>query len=97
MDIASNYAGTTLGISQTLANSCGFIVPVVVGAIVTNEVYDLLVQHASYILTLFLFLKQSLKQWQTIFFISAGIYLAVNVVYLVFGSGEEQSWNKRTE
>lgn len=41
--------------------------------------------------------KQSLKQWQTIFFISAGVYLAVNLVYLVFGSGEEQSWNKRTD
>ena len=38
MDIASNYAGTVMGVSNTIANTCGFIVPAVVGAIVTNEV-----------------------------------------------------------
>ena len=38
IDVASNFAGSLMGISQTVANSCGFIVPAVVGLIVTNEV-----------------------------------------------------------
>lgn len=42
IDVTSNFAGSLMGVSQTVANSCGFIVPAVVGAIVTNEVYKLI-------------------------------------------------------
>uniref|UniRef100_H2ZN02 Major facilitator superfamily (MFS) profile domain-containing protein n=1 Tax=Ciona savignyi TaxID=51511 RepID=H2ZN02_CIOSA len=34
----------------------------------------------------------SVTQWQTVFWISAAIYLTGAIVYLLFGSGEEQSW-----
>ena len=33
-------------------------------------------------------------QWRTIFFISAGFYLIGNLFYVIFGTGEEQPWNK---
>ncbi|XP_078491658.1 sialin-like [Ciona intestinalis] len=36
----------------------------------------------------------SLTQWQTVFWISAAIYIAGALVYLVFGSATEQSWAK---
>ncbi len=38
IDIASNFGGTLMGITNTFANTCGVIVPAVVGAIVTDEV-----------------------------------------------------------
>jgi len=29
-----------------------------------------------------------------VFFLSAGMYIAGNIFYLIFGTGEEQPWNK---
>jgi hypothetical protein len=37
-----------------------------------------------------------LAQWQTVVFLLAGIYIATNAFYLIFGTGIEQSWNKLT-
>lgn len=42
-------------------------------------------------------MKESLKEWQTIFLISAGIYIAANIFYLIFGTGVEQPWNRVSE
>ena len=36
----------------------------------------------------------SLAQWQTVFFLSAGIYAATDLFYVIFGTGVEQPWNK---
>ncbi len=38
MDVASNFAGSMMGITNCVAQVCGFVVPAVVGAIVTDEV-----------------------------------------------------------
>ena len=43
---------------------------------------------------LILYKQGSLAQWQTVFFMSAGIYLVTDVFYVIFGTGVEQSWNK---
>ncbi|KAF5293592.1 hypothetical protein FQA39_LY03077 [Lamprigera yunnana] len=37
--------------------------------------------------------EEDAMQWATVFYISAGIYLASNTFYLIFGSGEIQKWN----
>ncbi|XP_071109828.1 sialin-like [Haliotis cracherodii] len=34
------------------------------------------------------------EQWQRVFFLTAGIVMAADVVFLVFGSGKEQDWAK---
>jgi len=34
------------------------------------------------------------EQWQVIFFISAAIYAFGSIIFLLFGSGDEQKWNK---
>ena len=35
-----------------------------------------------------------LSQWQTMFYIAAGIYAGTNLFYVIFGTGVEQPWNK---
>lgn len=32
-------------------------------------------------------------QWQIVFFIAAGIYIASATFYILFGSGERQAWD----
>ena len=34
-----------------------------------------------------------MSQWQQVFFLSAGIYAATNLFYVIFATAEEQSWN----
>ena len=35
-----------------------------------------------------------MSQWQTVFFLSAGIYFSTDLFYVIFGTGVEQPWNK---
>lgn len=74
IDIASNYAGTMMGVTNCVASICGFLAPYVVNLIVTES--------------------GSIDQWQTVFFLSAGIYALTNLFYVIFGTGVEQPWNK---
>jgi len=37
------------------------------------------------------------KQWNIIFYTIVGILVFEAVVYLIFGSGEEQSWNRSND
>ena len=39
-----------------------------------------------------LYFQSSVKQWQKVFFISAGIYGIGALVYAIFGSGKKQPW-----
>ncbi|XP_069676543.1 putative inorganic phosphate cotransporter isoform X1 [Periplaneta americana] len=38
--------------------------------------------------------KQTLSQWAIVFYMSAAIYLATWTLYMLFGSADEQPWNK---
>ncbi len=38
--------------------------------------------------------QQDREHWQTVFFISAAVYVFGNSVFVWFASGTEQSWNK---
>ena len=40
----------------------------------------------------FYFPQQTQEQWQTVFFICAGVYTFGTLVYVMFGSGELQPW-----
>lgn len=41
--------------------------------------------------------SQTFEQWKWVFWILVGIYLFAGVVYLLFGTGELQSWNQVPE
>ena len=38
MDLSPNYAGTLMGITNTMANIAGFVTPYVVGSIIEGNV-----------------------------------------------------------
>lgn len=38
--------------------------------------------------------QRSQSEWQTVFFICAGVYMFSNIFYVIFASGEEQEWSK---
>jgi len=36
-------------------------------------------------------------EWQMVFFLAAGIYAAGAIIFVIFGSGEPQSWTETSE
>jgi hypothetical protein len=90
-----------MGVTNCVASICGFLAPYIVNLIVTESVIastfitNMLFRNLFWILNNFWWLLQgSLDQWQTVFFLSAGIYAATNLFYVVFSTGVEQPWNK---
>jgi len=75
IDIANNYAGTLIALTNTVATIPGFVVPVFVGALTHHE--------------------NTVEIWRLIFGITAGTYAVEVIVFTLFGSGEEQEWNKQ--
>lgn len=94
VDIASNYAGTLLALTNSFATIPGFIVPVFVGELTHGNV-QIIDKCNSYQLFMFNYLQQSLLQWQIIFFTTAGIFCVECIVYTLLGSGVEQPWNRK--
>lgn len=75
IDIAPNYAGTLMAITNTSATLPGIIVPVFVGVMTHGN--------------------QTIGAWRVIFFVTIGLYVIEILAYMIFGSGEEQSWNRQ--
>lgn len=77
IDIAPNFAGTLMAITNTFATIPGIVVPIFVGYLTHGN--------------------QTIEAWRIIFFVTIGLYVLEIVAYTLFGSGEEQSWNKPEE
>ncbi|KAJ2945477.1 hypothetical protein O0L34_g289 [Tuta absoluta] len=73
IDIAPNFAGTLMAITNTIATIPGIVVPIFVGVLTHGN--------------------QTISAWRVIFFVTIGLYAIEIVVYTLFGSGEQQSWN----
>jgi uncharacterized membrane protein len=43
---------------------------------------------------LFVILQQTLQQWQYLFYISIGVVTVPYITFLIYGSVEEQPWNR---
>lgn len=74
IDIAPNYAGTLVAVTNTVATIPGITVPMFVSALTKED--------------------DSIHSWRIIFWVTVGLYLIEFIVYTIFGSGEEQKWNK---
>ncbi|KAJ8916857.1 hypothetical protein NQ315_005864 [Exocentrus adspersus] len=74
IDIAPNFAGTLMAVTNTVATIPGITVPIFVGALTTAD--------------------HSIGAWRIIFWTTVALYVIEIVVYMMFGSGEEQPWNK---
>ena len=73
-DIASNYAGVLMGMSNMAATIPGFVIPALVGGL-THGV-------------------PGLGPWHLLFYGTAVILVIECIVFMVFGTSEEQEWNK---
>ncbi|TMW54799.1 hypothetical protein DOY81_000032 [Sarcophaga bullata] len=74
IDIAPNYAGTLVALTNTVATLPGIIVPIFVGFMTKGN--------------------QTIGAWRVIFFVTIVLFIIEFLVFVIFGSGEEQSWNK---
>lgn len=74
IDIAPNYAGTLVALTNTAATLPGIIVPLFVGYITKGN--------------------QTISAWRVIYGVTIVLFAVEFIVFTIFGSGEEQSWNK---
>lgn len=74
IDIAPNFAGTLMALTNTAATIGGIFVPIFVGIVTQGN--------------------QTIEAWRTIFFVTIALYVIEIIAYTIFGSGEEQPWNR---
>ncbi|XP_055386285.1 sialin [Condylostylus longicornis] len=74
IDIAPNFAGTLVALTNTVATLPGIIVPIFVGFMTKGN--------------------QTIEAWRIIFYVTVVLFGIELIVFTIFGSGEEQSWNK---
>ncbi|XP_022227411.2 sialin [Drosophila obscura] len=74
IDIAPNFAGTLVALTNTAATLPGIIVPLFVG----------FVTHGN----------QNISAWRIIFGVTIVLFALEFLVFVIFGSGSEQPWNK---
>lgn len=104
VDISPNWAGILMGITNTFANLTGFAAPYVAGLLINDDVSlngslikvgkNSLCGIMSVCICFFFVFQPSIQNWQYVFFIAAGIYFFDVIIYVIFASGEEQSWNR---
>ncbi|XP_076371087.1 putative inorganic phosphate cotransporter isoform X6 [Tachypleus tridentatus] len=72
MDMAPDFAGTLMGMTNGVANLAGILAPYAVGIITEH--------------------KQTLHQWNIVFYISACVYFFTGALFMLFGTAELQPW-----
>lgn len=92
LDLAPNYAGTIMAITNGIGAITGIITPLLVG----NITYCVSGRIWLRLLLLTVCLQHSLEQWRTVFWIAFGVFMVTNVIYVIFGSADEQAWNDPT-
>ncbi|XP_037068933.1 vesicular glutamate transporter 3-like [Pollicipes pollicipes] len=75
VDMAPNYSGTLVGISNTFGSIPGFLAPLVVGALTEGH--------------------ETLDRWRYCFLLPAAFMVFDTIIFFVFGSSEEQAWNRK--
>ncbi|XP_047030007.1 putative inorganic phosphate cotransporter [Helicoverpa zea] len=73
IDMAPNFAGRLMGLTNCAATGVGLIAPLVAGAILKDE--------------------KDPKQWHIVFYLASAIYIASNLIFIIFGSNKIQAWN----
>lgn len=99
IDIAPNFAGTLVAITNFFATIPGIVMPIIIGHITSKDVsiefiylIKLLVLSMIKFYNNFYF-QPSIATWRIIFFITSGFLLIEVVVFSIFGSSKEEPWN----
>ncbi|KAH8412528.1 hypothetical protein KR009_002808, partial [Drosophila setifemur] len=74
IDIAPNFAGTLVALTNTAATVPGIVVPLFVGNVTHGN--------------------QTIDAWRIIFGVTIVLFAIEFLVFVIFGSGSEQPWNK---
>ncbi|KAL1140252.1 hypothetical protein AAG570_000184, partial [Ranatra chinensis] len=77
LDLAPNYAGVLMGITNGLENITTILAPLTVGWIITDN--------------------KSVEQWRIAFTVTACVAILGNLVFVLFGTAEEQRWNNENK
>ncbi|XP_075169564.1 major Facilitator Superfamily Transporter 12 [Haematobia irritans] len=91
----------TFGVGFNAASFCGYLVnhmdlsPNFAGCMmgVTNGLSNLLSVFAPLVVGAIVVDEESPEQWRIVFFITAGVYLVCNGLFLIFGKATVQPWN----
>lgn len=81
IDIAPNFAGTLVALTNTFATIPGVVIPIVVGKLINSVHTD----------------EEKLFRWRMVFFTMSIFYVIEIIFYCIWGSAEEQPWNKATK
>lgn len=93
LDLAPNFAGTLLGITNSIANLTSILGPLLVGFVVTDSVRFIYIFLNSYKIYKYFLFQRNKDQWGIVFLCSAGVFFIGNLFYVIFGTAETQSWN----
>jgi ACS family sodium-dependent inorganic phosphate cotransporter len=88
LDLSPNYSGTLMGLVNGFGVFAGMLAPYIIG-ILTPEVKPRL--QLLFIMTRIQ--QQTLQEWRIIFWLTFVIFTVTMSAFLIFGSGEVQSWN----
>ncbi|KAJ8923285.1 hypothetical protein NQ315_001842 [Exocentrus adspersus] len=77
IDLSPNYAGTLLGMCNTVSNVFSLLAPLFLDAVIHTAGYQ----------------ETNKELWTIVFCTSAGIYVIVGFVFIFFSSGDTQPWN----
>ena len=90
-ELAPQYAGVSMGLSNTLGSLLGVISPILTGFLVQNKVW-FAVTISQCIVENRLVHLQLASEWRMVFYIAAAISLFGAIVFGVFASGVVQPW-----
>lgn len=95
IDLAPNFAGTMMSLSNTGANFCSVVAPITAGFVLQDEVVIMNIKsfYLSDKMLIILSLQYDHSQWKIVFYISAGMIFTTNLLYLIFGSAKLMPWN----
>lgn len=81
VDMAPNFAGTLMGLTNCVSNFAGILAPYTVGIILSTSKTD----------------EQILDAWHTVFYLSSGCYVLATIVFALLASNQLQKWNNLDE
>lgn len=94
-DLAPNFAGSLYGIINFVGTTSGFIAPLLVAHYTGENVRKLISIAMKPNLNFSNFSKATFEEWRNVFLLGASAYIVTAIVFILFGSGEVQSWNER--
>ena len=92
--MSPNYAGTIMGMANTVAGCAGFVSPIVTGYITHGQVSCLFTLHQkSFIVSHSSPIKQTIAAWQKVFFLAAIFSAVGSLAFIILCTAEVQHYN----